>query len=100
MRRPSRLDAGNFVSEDQAVIWFPHPPVCVIDWARPGKVRQVSSAETAAEELLKWPKTRKRDKAATLLADAMAGIADLAKTKVAFEAAAKEAKVWVAYRGP
>jgi len=42
----------------------------------------------------------KRDKAATLLADAMEGTADLAKTKKAFEAAAKEAKVWVQYRGP
>ena len=41
-----------------------------------------------------------RDKAATLLADAMAGTADMAKTKKAFEAAAKEANVWVAYRGP
>jgi hypothetical protein len=32
--------------------------------------------------------------------DAMAGMADMAKTKKAFEAAAKEAKVWVHYRGP
>jgi hypothetical protein len=82
------------------VIWFPHPPVCIIDWAKPGKVRQVSSVGAAAEELLKWPKTKKRDRAAALLADAMQGTADLAKTKAAFEAAAKEAKVWVAYRGP
>jgi hypothetical protein len=66
----------------------------------PGKIRQVSSVEAAAQELLKWPKTKKRDRAATLLADAMAGIADVAQTKTAFEAAAKEAKVWVAYRGP
>ena len=80
--------------------WFPHPPVCVIDWAKPGKVRQVSSVEAAAEELLKWPKTKKRDKAATLLADAMQGTADLTKTKHAFEVAAKEAKVWMVYRGP
>jgi hypothetical protein len=72
------------------MIWFDHPPVCVIDWAKPGKVRQVSSVEAAAEELPKWPKTKKQDKAAMLLADAMA----------AFEAAAQEAKVWVAYRGP
>ena len=49
----------------------------MIDWARPGKVRQVSSVEAAAEELLKWPKTKKRDKAATLLADAMTGMADM-----------------------
>jgi Protein of unknown function (DUF982) len=82
------------------MIWFPHPPVCVIDWARPGKVRGVSSVEAAAVELLRWPKTRKRDKAATLLADAMEGTADLDETKKAFEAAAKEARVWVAYRGP
>jgi hypothetical protein len=98
-----RWDAGNLVGEDQAVIWFDHPPVCVIDWARPGKVRAVSSVESVeavAEELLKWPKTKKRDLAAMLLADAMAGIADMTKRKKAFEAAAKEAKVWVAYRGP
>jgi hypothetical protein len=39
--------------------------------------------QAAAEELLKWPKTKKRDNAATLLADAMAGMADM-----------KEAKKW------
>jgi len=77
------------------MIWFEHPPVCVIDWAKPGKIRQVSSVEVAAEELLKWPKTKKREKAATLLADAVAGMADMAKTKKAFEKAAKEADVWV-----
>jgi len=82
------------------VIWFDHPPISVIDWATPGKIRQVSSVEAAGEELLKWPKTKKRDKAATLLADAMAGMADMAKTKKAFEAAAKEAKVWMPYREP
>ena len=82
------------------MIWFEHPPVCVIDWAKPGNVRQVGSVEAAAQELLKWPKTRKRDRAATLLADAMQGTADLVKTKQAVEAAAKEARVWVAYRKP
>jgi Protein of unknown function (DUF982) len=82
------------------MIWFQHPPVCVIDWAKPGKLRAVSSVEAAAEEFLKWPKTKKRDKVATLLADAMAGMADMKQTKAAFEAAAKEAKVWVHYRGP
>jgi hypothetical protein len=75
------------------------PPVSVIDWAKPGKIRQVSSVEAAAEELLKWPKTKKRDRAATLMADAMEGTADIAR-KTAFEAAAKEAEVWVQYRGP
>jgi hypothetical protein len=30
----------------------------------------------------------------------MAGTADMQQTKKAFEAAAKEAKVWVQYRGP
>ena len=80
--------------------WFPHPPVCVIDWAKPGQVRQVTSAEAASEELLKWTKTKKRDKAAALLTNAMKGTADMAKTKSAFEAAAKEAMVWVQYRGP
>ena len=82
------------------MIWLPHPPVCVIDWAKPGKIRQVSSVEAAAEELLKWPKTRRRDKAETLMANSMEGMADIIKVKAAFEAAAKEAKVWVAYRGP
>ena len=76
------------------------PPICVIDWAKPGKLRAVNSVEGAAEELLKWPKSKKRDRAATLLADAMAGMADMNKTKRAFEAAAKEAKVWLPYRGP
>ena len=45
--------AGNFVGEDQAMIWFEHPPICVIEWAKPGKVRQVSSVKSAVEELLK-----------------------------------------------
>ena len=75
-------------------------PISVIDRAKPGKIRQVSSVEASGEELLKWPKTKKRDRAATLLADAMAGTADMAKTKRAFEAAAKEARVWVQYREP
>jgi hypothetical protein len=80
------------------MIWLPHPPVCVIDWARPARIRAVSSVEAAAEELLKWPKTRKRDKAAMLLADAMSGTADMFKAKKAFEAAAQKAHVWVQYR--
>jgi hypothetical protein len=82
------------------MIWFDRPPICIIDGAKPGVIRHVSSVEAAAEELLKWPKSKKRDKAATLLADAMAGVADMAKTKKAFEEAAKEARVWVRYRGP
>jgi hypothetical protein len=49
------------------MIWFDHPPISVIDWKKPGKIRQVSWVETAGEELLKWPKTKKRDKAASLL---------------------------------
>jgi hypothetical protein len=81
-------------------IWFEHPPVCVIDWAKPGEIRQVSSVEAAVEEVLKWPNTKKRDKAAKLLAEALAGLADLDETKKAFEVAAKEARVWVQYRGP
>ena len=82
------------------MIWLPHPPICVIDPVKPGKIRQVSSVEAAAEELLKWPKSKKRDTAATLLADAMAGTADMDQVKKAFEAAARAAKVWVPYRGP
>jgi hypothetical protein len=33
-------------------------------------------------------------------ADAMAGMAEVKQTKAAFEVAAKEARVWVQYRGP
>jgi hypothetical protein len=71
-----------------------------VDWAKPGTIRQVSSVEVAVEELLKWRKTKKRDRAAKLLAEVLAGLADLDVTKKAFEVAAKEAKVWVEYRGP
>jgi hypothetical protein len=81
--RPPLLNAGNFVSEDHAMIWFERPPVCVIDWAKPGKIRQVSSVEAAGRALLKWPKTKRREKAATLLADAMEGTADMARCRVA-----------------
>jgi hypothetical protein len=40
-----------FISHDSTLAIL-SPPVCVIDWARPGKIRQVSSVEAAAEELL------------------------------------------------
>ena len=36
--RPPWLDAGNFVREDQGMIWFDHPPISIIDWAKPGKI--------------------------------------------------------------
>ena len=87
-------------AKDQTMMWF-EASSCLCH--RLGQARQGSSGQFrggAAEELLKWPKSKKRDRAATLLADAMAGTADMAKTKKAFEAAAKEANVWVAYRGP
>lgn len=71
-----------------------------MDWAKVGVVRQVRTVEAAAEELIKWPTTKKRDKAAILIADAYAGKADLEKAKKAFEVAAKEARVWLPYRGP
>lgn len=71
-----------------------------MDWAKVGNVRQVTSCEAAAEQILHWPKSRKRDKAAILIADAYAGKADIEKAKQAFEAAAKEARVWLPYRGP
>jgi hypothetical protein len=80
--------------------WFSPPPVCVMDWAKVGLVRQVSSVEAAAAELIKWPTSKKRNKAAILIDDAYAGKADVEKAKKAFEAAAKEAGVWVKYRGP
>jgi hypothetical protein len=70
--------------------WFPGAPVSVMDWAKPGKIRNVTSVEAAAEELLKWPKNKKRDRAAIVVTDVYAGKAT----------AAKEAGVWVQYRGP
>ncbi len=80
------------------MIWF--PPVYVIDWAKHGMVRQVTSLEAAAAHLLQWPKGAKRDRAAILVADAHSGRAEIEAAKRAFEAAAKEARVWVPYRGP
>ena len=80
--------------------WFEPPPECVCDYAKPGFIRQVSNLQMAAVELLKWPRTKKRDKAAQLVADAHAGTAKIAVAKKAFEAAAKVARVWIPYRGP
>ncbi len=80
--------------------WFSRPPVWVIDWAKHGMVQQVTSLEAAAVELLKWPKSAKRDRAALMLADVLEGKGSVLAAKRAFEAAAKAAKVWVPYRGP
>jgi hypothetical protein len=33
--------------QKQAMIGLEHPPVCIIDWAKPGEIRQVSSVEMA-----------------------------------------------------
>jgi len=71
--------------------WFPNPPVCVADLVRPG---------LAADELLKWPKTAKRDRAARLVTYARIGKASLEVAKRAFELAAKEARIWLPYSGP
>jgi hypothetical protein len=71
-----------------------------MDWAKIGLIRQIRSLEAAAEQLIKWPNTKKRDKAAMLVANAYAGKTNIEAAKKAFEAAAKEAHVWVAYRGP
>jgi Protein of unknown function (DUF982) len=81
-------------------VWFPGAPVAVIDWAKRGLIRNVNSVESAAEELLKWPKNKKRDRAAIVITDAYAGKAKVEAAKKAFEEAAKEAGVWVQYRGP
>ena len=35
---------------ESMMIWFEHPAVSVTDWAKPGKIRQVSSVEAAAED--------------------------------------------------
>jgi hypothetical protein len=80
--------------------WLPHPPVCVTDCANRNVIRPVSSLERAAEELLKWPKSRKRDKAALLVADALMGKVSPELAKSVFEAAAREAGVWIPFRGP
>jgi len=79
--------------------WFAKPPVCVADSAKPGLVRNINSLKAAADELLKWPKTAKRDRAARLVAYARIGKASLEVAKRAFELAAKEAGVWLPYRG-
>jgi hypothetical protein len=80
--------------------WFEPPPICVCDFAKPGVIRQVSNLQMAASELLKWPKTKKRDKAVQLVANAHTGIGKMVEAKKAFEAAAKDARVWIPYRGP
>jgi hypothetical protein len=69
------------------------------DAERRGSAEHRESLEAAAVELLKWPKGPKRDRAARLVADAHSGKASPEAAKKAFEAAAKEAKVWVRYRG-
>lgn len=79
--------------------WFEPPAVCVSDWAKPGMIRNINNLEGAAQELLKWPSTPKRDKAAKLVADAYAGKAKITDAKKAFEAAAKEAQVWCKPQG-
>jgi hypothetical protein len=83
------------------MIWFDHPPVCVIDRAKPGIIRQVTSVDAAIEELKKWSMDgRKFTKALKICGEARAGRIAPETAKNAFEVAAKEAKVWVAYRGP
>ena len=70
-----------------------------MDWAKPGTIRHITSLEAAAVELLKWPKSAKRDRAAILVADAYADKASTEAAKRAFEAAVKAAKVWCVYCG-
>lgn len=82
------------------MLWFT-PPISVQNPAKPGLIRNVTSVEAAAEELLKWPqKGRKRARAAMVLHDALAGKTTPEAARKAFEAAAKEAGAWVQYRGP
>lgn len=92
---PGEYYLGSIMPEKR----FSSPPVCVMDWAKIGVIRHIRTVEAAAEELIKWPSTKKRDKAAILIADAYAGKADIEKAKKAFEIAAKEARVWCVYRG-
>jgi hypothetical protein len=58
-----------------------------------GVIRNVNSVQKAAEEILKWPNTVKRDKAALLLADVLKGKAKPESAKKAFIEAAREARV-------
>ncbi|QIG50573.1 DUF982 domain-containing protein [Nordella sp. HKS 07] len=66
-----------------------------MDWAKPGMVRQVNNLEMAAAELLKWPRSAKGDGTARLVTEAHAGKAEPEAAKKAFEAAAREARVWL-----
>jgi hypothetical protein len=93
-------DGPAYLAQNHATEILFASPVCVMDWARIGHIRQIRSLEAAAEQLIKWPNTKKRDKAAMLVANAYAGKADIEKAKKAFEVAAQEASVWVMYRGP
>lgn len=79
--------------------WFPLPPVAVINWAKPGIIRQVNSVEDTVKELGKWEKGgRKFTKALKIYADALNDKATPEEAKKVFEAAAEEAKVWVPNR--
>lgn len=80
------------------MIWFPGAPVSV--QTKPGRIRNVTSVEAAAEELPKFPHVKERDKAALVLIKALEGKATPAAARKAFEQAAKAARVWVEYRGP
>lgn len=73
--------------------FFPGPAVPVLDMKKLGVIRNVNTVERAAEEILKWPNSRKRDRAALLLADALEGKAKPEAAKKAFIEAAKEARV-------
>lgn len=80
--------------------WFT-PPIAVRDAKKASLVRNITSVEAAAEQLLTWPrKGEQRDKAALILADALADKVTPEKARTAFEAAAKEAGMWMPYRGP
>jgi hypothetical protein len=72
--------------------WFEGPPIAVIDWARPGTRIEIRSLEAAAVELLKWPKSKKRDEAARLINKAFIDEVPIAKAEKAFLEAAKHAK--------
>ena len=80
---------------------FPHPPVSIFNWSKPGVVTQIGSVEAAIEELEKWGRGGKKfARALKVCGDSLAGKATPEAAKKAFEAAAKEAKVWVPYRDP
>ncbi|RWI96408.1 MAG: DUF982 domain-containing protein [Mesorhizobium sp.] len=75
------------------MLWF-WPPVCVKELAT-GHTVGVKSVETAIEQMQTWPRKGPMLKAAyPICYGVMEGKHTVDEARLAFEAAAKEAKVW------